>query len=221
MDATAQDQPPVAPITVDALTVRTSDGHRLAGDVATPARPVAVTVLCHPHPDYGGDRFHPVIDELFRALPAAGSAAIRFDFRRPVGGAGLGAAALDVTAALDGAVRRSGGRVPVFLVGYSFGAAAALAAVGDRHDVAGLALIAPPLALLPPPGPAAPSPAIPSLVLVPAHDQFSPPDAVEPVVERWPAAQLETIETADHFLGGRTGWVAERVAGWLSDRVRR
>ena len=29
----------------------------------------AVAVLLHPHPDFGGDRFNAVIDELYRRLP--------------------------------------------------------------------------------------------------------------------------------------------------------
>ena len=102
--------------------------------------------------------------------------------------------------------------VPVVLCGYSFGAAAALAAVGGRPDVSRLAVVAPPLALLPATAP----PAVPALVLVPAHDQFSPPAAVEPVVAEWPDADMEVVESADHFLAGRTAWVADRVVAWLS-----
>lgn len=201
--------------TVDALVLATADGHELAGDVAVPARAEAVAVLCHPHPDYGGDRHNVVIDALLAALPAAGVAALRFDFRRPVGGNGLGNAALDVAAALDEARRRFTD-VPRFVAGYSFGAAAALATVPARDDVTAIVLIAPPLALIPTPAP----PGIPTLVLVPAHDQFSPPDAVEPVVAGWPDTHLETIDMADHFLGGRTRWVADRVTAWLGEVAR-
>ena len=179
-------------------------------DVAVPEEARAVAVLCHPHPDYGGDRHNIVVEALFGALPAAGIAALRFDFRRPVGN-GLGRAVEDVEAALDAAADRVPD-VPVVLCGYSFGAAAALATVGGRPDVSRLAVVAPPLALLPATAP----PAMPALVLVPAHDQFSPPAAVEPVVAEWPDADMEVVESADHFLAGRTAWVADRIVTWLS-----
>ena len=179
-------------------------------DVASPESPRAVAVLCHPHPDYGGDRHNIVVEALFRALPPAGVAALRFDFRRPLG-EGLGQAVDDVAAALDTATERFP-EEPVVLCGYSFGAAAALATVGGRPDVGRLVLIAPPLALLP----AGAAPTVPTLALVPAHDQFSPPAVVEPVVDGWPDARLEVVEAGDHFLAGRTGWVAERVVAWLA-----
>jgi uncharacterized protein len=218
MDTTAGKRPPpppaAGPPTVEDLILGTGDGHRLTGELAAPTGAIAVAVLCHPHPDYGGDRFNTVIDALFRALPDVGIAALRFDFRRPIDGGGVGRAPLDVAAALAAAADRSPGR-PTFLVGYSFGAAAALTAAAGRGDVAALVAIAPPLALLPAP----PPPIVPTLVLVPAHDQFSPPDAVAPLAATWPAAHQETIDAADHFLAGRTDWVAERVAAWLGERV--
>jgi alpha/beta superfamily hydrolase len=179
-------------------------------DVAVPEDVRAVAVLCHPHPDHGGDRHNAVVAALFGALPAGGVAALRFDFRRPVGD-GLGRAVEDVEAALDAAAERVPD-VPVVLCGYSFGAVAALAALGVRPDVSRLAVVAPPLALLPATAP----PAVPVLVLVPAHDQFSPPAAVEPVVAEWPDADMEVVESADHFLAGRTAWVADRIVSWLS-----
>jgi alpha/beta superfamily hydrolase len=213
MDATAENSQPSAPPHVDQLVLGTADGRRLAGDVATPAGAGAVAVLCHPHPDYGGDRFNAVVEALFHTLPAVGVAALRFDFRRPVGGAGLGGAALDVTAALDDAHERFA-ELPTYLVGYSFGASAALAAAPTRHDLAGLVLVAPPMSMMP----RAEPPVVPALVLVPAHDQFSPPDTVAPIVATWPDVESETIEMADHFLVGRTSWVARRVAGWITTR---
>jgi alpha/beta superfamily hydrolase len=215
MDATAGNPPPAQEASVDGLVIGTADGPRLSGDVATPPDADAVAVLCHPHPNYGGDRFNVIIAALFDALPGAGVAALRFDFRRPVAGDGLGDAVLDVEAALD-ETRRRFADVPLVLAGYSFGAAAALATLPGRADVRAVVLIAPPLALIPAPVP----PRVPTLVLVPAHDQFSPPDAVEPVVAGWPDTHLETIDMADHFLGGRTRWVADRVTAWLREVSR-
>lgn len=110
--------------------------------------PFAAVVVCHPHPQYGGDMQNNVVTAVCDALVQRGIAALRFNFR------GVGASegafdggngeADDVRAALShlaalGEV--NAGRVG--LAGYSFGAMTAEAAVGDQ--TAALALISPPL----------------------------------------------------------------------------
>lgn len=197
--------------TARSLVVTTADGAELAADVVVPARPTAIAVVCHPHPDYGGDRHNTVVSALFKALPAAGISALRFDFRRPVG-QGLGRARDDVAAAVV-AARREVPDVPLHLVGYSFGAMAALTALDDIGVIDRLALVAPPIGMAPP----AAGPPIPTLVVAPAHDQFAPPDVVEPVVAEWPDADVEIVGSADHFLAGHTSAVAERVVAWLTE----
>jgi alpha/beta superfamily hydrolase len=49
-------------------------------NVAEEATATALAVLLHPHPHFGGNRFHPFIEALFRRLPEIGVTAIRFDF---------------------------------------------------------------------------------------------------------------------------------------------
>ena len=188
------------------MPLTTSDGHTLDADIDLPETGcVGGVVVCHPHPQYGGDRFNPVVDAVFRRLPAAGFAALRFDFRAEFGGGT--AERLDVVAAVDELQRRVDGRL--FVVGYSFGAAVALA-TGDPR-IRGIVAVAPPLAVMP-----VEAPSVPTLVLVPRHDQFTPPDAAREAVEGWPNVDLRTIESVDHFLVGRSGDVAESVADWLA-----
>ncbi|MFV0307915.1 MAG: hypothetical protein ACK5OX_09250 [Desertimonas sp.] len=192
----------------------TPDGDTLPGEVRRPAgTPRGAATLCHPHPDYGGDRFNIVIEALFAALPAAGFAAARFDFRRPVltGDTGRGVRAeLDVGAMLDATAAAIPG-VPLALAGYSFGAAVGLAAAGSRDDVTAIAAIAPPAAMLALDA----LPTVPTLIVVPAHDQFGPPGTIGPLVAGWPEATVVTVESADHFLAGRTALVARHVVDWF------
>ena len=193
----------------------TRDGHLLAADLALPAGDVDVrgaVVLCHPHPQYGGNRFNTVVAALFDALPIDGYAALRFDFRREFGG-GVGER-LDVVAALDhldtvdtlDGVARS-------VVGYSFGGIVALSTADDR--IAAIGAIAPPLAVLD-----VGEPGVPTLVLTPRHDQFSPPATTEAIVAGWADVDFDVIESADHFLAGRTTSVAGQVVAWLDRRIR-
>lgn len=187
----------------------TEDGVDLDGDVGTPdGDPVGGVVVCHPHPQYGGDRFHPVVDAVWSLLPTLGFVALRFDFRREFDG-GV-AERSDVVAAVDEVAGRTAG--PVFVVGYSFGSVVALATPDDR--VAGIVAIAPPIAVTP-----VDAPTVPTLLLVPRHDQFSPPEALGPVAADWRDCDVEVVESADHFLVGHARTVAEAAGAWLRRRL--
>lgn len=194
------------------LRLTTSDGHELAADAADPAGPPrGSVVVCHPHPLYGGNRFHPVVDALFRRLPSEGFRTVRFDFRADHDN-GRGER-LDIVAALDH-VATDG---PAFVAGYSFGAAVAMAT--DDGRVAGLVAVAPPLTT------SSPAPTAPALILTPSDDRFCPPETARAIAAGWPDGPdgpdvtLEVIEAADHFLIGRADEVAERAAAWLSARA--
>ena len=102
-------------------------------------------MLLHPHPRFGGDRFNAVVAALFRSLPAAGITALRFDFRPGAGadGGDLADERLDTVAALDALAAHVPG-LPLFVVGYSFGAAVGLGVDAPGGD--GPVAIAPPLA---------------------------------------------------------------------------
>ena len=189
----------------------TSDGHAIEGDLTLPPPGTdlaGAVVRCHPHPQHGGNRFNTVVTALYDALPAAGHAALRFDFRREF--AGGDGERLDVVAALDHLDTVAElADVPRYVVGYSFGAVVALNTRDDR--ISAVVAIAPPLAVM-----TATDPGVPTLVVVPRHDQFSPPDATEPIVTTWPSVDVTIVESADHFLAGRTGEVARLVVAWLA-----
>jgi hypothetical protein len=192
---------------VEHVQLITSDGHRLSGDLAEARGDAAgAVVICHPHPLRGGDRFNVVVDAMFAAFPARGFHALRFDFRSEHGD-GV-AERLDVVAALDHLSGRYPG-VALHTAGYSFGAAVIVSVDDDR--IVSKVAVAPPLSHM-----AVDPPRQPTLVLVAEHDQFCPPSAVEPTVATWPAATMEIIASADHFLVGRAKAAADTAAAWLS-----
>ena len=191
------------------VTLETSDGHTLVGDVAHPdGLERGGVVICHPHPQYGGTRFNMVVEALFTRLPVAGFVAVRFDFRADHDG-GV-AERLDVIAALDALEQEVLG-VPLFVAGYSFGASVALTAHDSR--IAGIVAIAPPLTS------SLPAPVAPTLLLTPRHDQFCPPATASKIAADWPNVEYEVIEGADHFLAGHTAYAASRTSDWLSART--
>jgi uncharacterized protein len=199
-----------------------ADGGPLEADVATVARPWAGAVVCHPHPAYGGDRYNHVVDRIFHTLADAGVATARFDFRLGGGAPGTGPTEqADVVAALDlvadivgpaGTAGTAGPGVPLWLVGYSFGADIALS-VGDER-VAGWAAVAPPLRFGAPARPAEGDDR-PVLVIAAEHDQFNPPDRLREATAAWPNATVTVAPTADHFLAGAAATVADAVLAWM------
>jgi len=159
-------------------------------NAAAEARGLAV--LLHPHPDFGGNRFHPFIEAMFRRLPAIAVSAIRFDFSS----AELSIAREEAVAAIgEGVVRWP--QLPVILAGYSFGAG--VAASIDDERIAGWYLLAPPSAMLS--AASIGSDPRPKALAVPEHDQFSPPAAIAQVVAGWEKSTVATVPNADHFLG--------------------
>jgi len=161
-------------------------------DVNTAHEARALAVLLHPHPDFGGNRFHPFIEGLFRRLPESGVTAIRFDFSSAEPSAAHG----EVLAAIDEGSARWPQR-PIVLAGYSFGAGVA-AGVGDERIV-GWYLLAPQAPILSA-APLGPDPR-PKGIAVPEFDQFSPPAAIREVVGGWENTTVTTVANADHFLG--------------------
>jgi hypothetical protein len=203
-------------VDINTLPLSTMDGLTLEADLVLPDQILGAAVICHPHPQYGGDRFNNVVDALFRAFAGAGLATVRFDFRGVNNSEGRHGGGvderMDALAAIE-AVEAYAGDGPLLLAGYSFGAFVALDVAVPRID--GWLAVAPALGMTRS-TPVAATDARPKLVLVPAHDQFSPPAATAAATAGWPGLTVETIEMADHFLGGRTTVVAERAVAFVS-----
>lgn len=141
---------------------------------------------------------------LFDALPAAGVACLRLNFRG-VGESqgeydeGRGERA-DVVAGVD-VLHPIVEGVPVVLAGWSFGADISLAVGDDRPG--GWFAVAPPLRLVEAGDMVAASDPRPKLLVVPEHDQFRPPDSAREVTTGWQNTRVEVVRGADHFLVGR------------------
>jgi uncharacterized protein len=199
------------------LTLDVSDGTRLEAEIDVPESAVAVAVLAHPHPLYGGSMDAGLVDELFHRLPSRAVGALRFNFRGVGGSTGEHdegrAERLDVAAALGAALAAAGGR-PVFLCGWSFGADVSFGVDDPGHR--GWVAVAPPLRVVPPAEMAAPGDPRPKLLLVPEHDQYRPPDAAREVVADWTATSLEVVEGADHFMWGHAAQAVDRVVAFAS-----
>ncbi len=107
-------------------------------------------ILCHPHPQYGGDMDHPVITTAAEAAFQEGFSTLRFNFRG-VGesegsyGEGIGERE-DVRAVADYLYSRlENNDCPLILLGYSFGAWAGFPIAIEDKRFEGMVAVAPPL----------------------------------------------------------------------------
>jgi alpha/beta superfamily hydrolase len=133
---------------------------------AVPDAPLAIAVVAHPHPLFGGTMDNKVITTLAKAFADSGAATFRFNFR------GVGATegvhdegrgeAEDMLTVIEYA-RRTIGELPLQLAGFSFGGAVAVRA-SERVEFSQLVLVAPGFRRITGHGMgAAPDPADPSL----------------------------------------------------------
>jgi alpha/beta superfamily hydrolase len=172
--------------------------------------PIGVAVLLHPHPDYGGNRHHPFVDGLYRRLPEGSVSALRFDFST-----GDMESARGETRQAVAAAKERGPDMPVVLVGYSFGAAAAAGVAGE--PIVAWFLLAPPAVLLgdatigDQPGPKA--------IHVPERDQYSAPSVTSAAVADWVNTTVSVVPGADHFLGV-VGPIVDSAFDWVVEVLR-
>jgi hypothetical protein len=204
------------------LTLTTVDGVVLEAELARAPDPVATRagmVLCHPHPLHGGTMRSIVISALFSALPDAGVACLRFNFRG-VGESGGGhdegdGERLDALAAIEDLSARLPASAPLVLAGWSFGADITLSVHDDR--IAAWLAIACPLRYVRDPESIATDPR-PKLLALAQHDEIRAVDEVSAEVAHWSNTTVAVVPGASHFFVGATDKLVV-LARDLVDRI--
>jgi alpha/beta superfamily hydrolase len=202
-------------MTAESVLIDALDGVMLEAELKVPDDRWAAVAIAHPHPQYGGDMHNNVVDALYRALPAAGIAALRFNFRGVGGSEGVhdggDAERLDLAAALELAAAFTADG-PLVAIGYSFGALVTLSVADVR--LAGWCAVAPPLAVASS-APIAASDHRPKRLLCAEHDQFTNAAAAVDLVRDWSSTTVVPIAQGDHFLQGQTGFVADECIAFV------
>jgi hypothetical protein len=185
-----------------------------------PAAPYPAAVVCHPHPQFGGDMHNSVVTAVCHALAESGIAALRFNFRGAGGSQGRfddGVGERDDVLAALAYLRALEGVDPakVGLVGYSFGAAVSLLAADEQ--VAALVGISPPSI-----GSSVPTLAIrcPTLLIAGDRDDVAPMGWLTTLAAVIGShCRVEVVPGADHFWWGHAEKLAHTVAGFLRDSL--
>lgn len=207
----------------------TADGVSLEGEIrGADGLARGTAVLCHPHPEHGGSKDHPILWAIRNDLAARrGLTVLGFNFRGVMGSEGTyggGEAELtDVAAATDRVREETDG--PTVLVGWSFGAWIALRHALVDPRIAALVLVAFPI------GSRAtsskrPMPelgdlerlTIPTLLAAGDDDPICPIDGMRNLAGWIPNAETLVVAGTDHFFGRRERELAYGIGDWL-DRV--
>jgi alpha/beta superfamily hydrolase len=174
--------------------------------------------VCHPHPLYGGDMDNPVVIRAVEVCVDAGLATLRFNFRGV--GASTGAhddgrgEVDDLRAALTHLRQALGDGAAIAAAGYSFGSMVT-ARAASREPLAGIALIAPPLAMRPLPDVETLARFDkPFLVVAGTQDEYCAPATFEGLRTSLPRATVRAIDGANHFFFGKLFPLGEAVAEW-------
>jgi alpha/beta superfamily hydrolase len=190
--------------------------HLPAGDGPFPA-----VVVCHPHPQYGGDMDSNVVMAVVGGTLAHGVAALRFNFRGVGGSGGRHDGGRgerdDVRAALAWlAARPDIDPARLGLAGYSFGAWMA-AAVATEVPARALALVAMPLGRGPDYAAGLAAYPHPLLLVAGDRDPFCDLEALRALAGRLPpSAETHIVPGADHFWWGREGELTAVVGPFIA-----
>lgn len=186
-------------------------------------------VICHPHPQYGGDMYNVIVASLAQSLCDAGIAALRFHFRGVDmsegsfdGGVGEINDAVEAMSFLSLSDNIDASRIGI--AGYSFGAAVALAAASRSNLPQAMVSIACPSRVFN--EMSAQELLLPKMLILGEHDHDFPSQQFKFMARRFTEPKVtEIIGGADHFFGGHVSEVVELATGffmhWLGDESRR
>jgi len=184
------------------------------------------SLVCHPHPLFGGTLHNKVVFHTMKALNSFGFPVLRFNFR----GTGLSEGAHDqgkgevddVRTALDWLDAEF--HLPLVFAGFSFGSAIGLRAACPDARVRALIGIGTPVI---PVAEATEEPRVytldflrecvkPKLFISGARDKFGPRLKLEDLVAYVPEPKkLVLIEGGDHFFEGRLREMQDAIEAWL------
>jgi alpha/beta superfamily hydrolase len=179
-------------------------------------------VLCHPHPQYGGSKDHPLLWAIRNDLSSRGLWVLSFNFRGIMGSEGEHTGGIDevedARAAVDRVLEEASG--PTFVAGWSFGANVALREAAQDERVGALALVGMPLAESPVALPEIPDRdrlsefGRPVLLIAGEADQFCPVPELRALARRIQGAVVLVVAGTDHFFWKHEREVAERIGAF-------
>ena len=175
-------------------------------------------VVCHPHPQHGGTMHNKVTYTLARAFVRSGYEVLRFNFRGTEASEGRyddGIGELDDALAAIEFMRARHGAYPLWLAGFSFGAAIGVKAAVATH-VDGLISVAPAISRFA--SGLVSQPDCPWLIIQGDEDELvDVEETVAWVDSLEPGPELLIINGGEHFFHGRLTELRQAVMDFVAD----
>jgi len=189
-------------------------------EIATDGVLAGCVVVCHPHPVHGGTLQNKVVHTLARSFLGLGFAVLRFNFRGVGKSAGAfddGKGELEDVLAAVAWTRTEYPDVPLWIAGFSFGAAMAIRAAVATAP-AGLISIAPAVARFA--DHLDPQPDCPWLIIQGDQDELvAIEETVSWVNELEPGPELEVFTDTEHFFHGKLTRLRNAVEEFVGRNV--
>lgn len=181
------------------------------------ATPIANAVICHPHPVHGGTMDNKVVHTLARAFIGLNFRVLRFNFRGSGDSEGdydEGRGELQDALAAVTWMRKSGPDLPLWIAGFSFGAAIAIrAAIETRPE--GLISVAPSVARFA--GGMDQQPECPWLIIHGDQDELVDVNEIVDWVNKLdPGPELSVFQDTTHFFHGKLVLLRHTVEEFVS-----
>ncbi len=193
------------------------DGLNLEGDLTAQAGARCAAVICHPHPQYGGDMDNPIVLALTRAFQDAGFSTLRFNFRGVGGSKGAYGSGIGEVADLIAASRYlidGGYASQLVLAGYSFGAMVTLRGGPGVAAADGLVAVAPPLVFFDLTSLA--GCVLRKLFIVGDRDGYCEVARLTAQLSAVPEPKAcHVLPGADHFFSGQEEMVCDALRAWV------
>jgi alpha/beta superfamily hydrolase len=181
------------------------------------AEPAGAAVICHPHPLHGGTMKNKVVHTLARAFVNLDFYALRFNFRgsgRSEGAYDDGRGELqDALAAIEW-LRNQSPNVPLWVAGFSFGAAIAVRAAA-QVPVQGLISVAPAASRFA--GSMDSQPECPWMIIHGENDEVvDVNETIEWINRLQPGPELTVFPETTHFFHGKLVLLRESVENFVT-----
>ncbi len=182
----------------------------LESHAETGRHPTPVTIICHPHPVYGGSMTNKVVHILAAGFRELGAHTVRFNFRgvgRSAGEFDNGVGEAEDLRAVVKWTQAQFPDSPLWLAGFSFGAWIALKSTTALQP-ARLVLVAPPVDMYD--FSVIDEVSVPWMVIQGGEDEVVSATAVANwVAQRQPAPPLQRLDSAGHFFHGQLNGLKE------------
>lgn len=181
------------------------------------AAPIAVAVICHPHPVHGGTLQNKVVHTLSRAFSGQNIGALRFNFRgvgKSAGSYDNGEGEVEDVLSVAAFASKRFQDLPIWLAGFSFGAAMAIRATASL-EVAGLVSIAPAVSRFADTNSVQPD--CPWLIVQGDNDELVDlSETIEWVNSMEPGPELSVFPDTTHFFHGKLIELRDTVSAFIS-----